>query len=55
MYILYQLSIDLDRTVPKYGPFTVFLVVKTGKIMIVGSVRFAFFVKNLKTGRFLER
>ena len=44
-----------NRTVPKYGPFTVFLMVKTEKLMIFGSVRFALFEKSPKTVRFLER
>jgi hypothetical protein len=43
------------RTVPKYGPFTVFLMVKTEKLMIFGLVRFVLFVKSLKTVRFLEQ
>ena len=30
-------------------------MVKTEELMIFGSVRFALFVKNLKTVRFLER
>ena len=44
-----------NRTVPKYRPFTVLLMVKTEKWTFFGSVRFELFVKNLKTVRFLER